>query len=80
MKTVAKHAWVQGRKFLLVPYHMIGAHDMGLYTTPFDDRFFFEIIERRGNYQGYGAVNAMVRLAALASWRATNEGPGSNFG
>ena len=23
--TVAKHPWVQGRKFLLVPYHMIGA-------------------------------------------------------
>jgi 4-hydroxyphenylpyruvate dioxygenase len=41
-----------------------------LYTTPFDDRLYFEIIERRGNYQGYGAVNAMVRLAALADWRA----------
>jgi len=26
---VAKHnAWTQGKKFLLVPYHMIGAHDM----------------------------------------------------
>lgn len=25
---VARHAWTQGRKFLLVPYHMIGARDM----------------------------------------------------
>lgn len=25
---VAKHNWTQGRKFLLVPYHMIGARDM----------------------------------------------------
>jgi hypothetical protein len=26
--TVARHAWVQGRKFLMVPYHMVGARDM----------------------------------------------------
>jgi len=26
--TVARHGWVQGRKFLLVPYHMVGARDM----------------------------------------------------
>ncbi len=25
---VARHGWTEGRKFLLVPYHMIGAHDM----------------------------------------------------
>jgi Family of unknown function (DUF6079) len=26
---ISKHnAWTQGKKFLLVPYHMIGAHDM----------------------------------------------------
>ncbi len=25
---VARHSWTQGRKFLLVPYHMIGARDM----------------------------------------------------
>ncbi len=25
---VAKHGWVHGKKFLLVPYHMIGAKDM----------------------------------------------------
>jgi 4-hydroxyphenylpyruvate dioxygenase len=44
-----------------------------LYTTPFDDRFFFEIIERRGRYNQYGAPNAPVRLAALAHWRQDKE-------
>jgi 4-hydroxyphenylpyruvate dioxygenase len=36
------------------------------YTTTFDDRFFFEIVQRRGGYQQYGAVNAAVRMAAQA--------------
>jgi 4-hydroxyphenylpyruvate dioxygenase len=35
------------------------------YTRSFDGRFFFEIVERRG-YDGFGAVNAAVRLAAQA--------------
>lgn len=36
------------------------------YTEAFEDRFVLEIVERR-NYQLYGAVNAAVRLAALAA-------------
>ena len=36
-----------------------------LFTVPFEDRFALEIIERRG-YDGYGAANAPVRLAAQA--------------
>ncbi|MCX7319775.1 MAG: TIM barrel protein [Hyphomicrobiales bacterium] len=36
-----------------------------IYTHAFDDRFFFEIVERR-NYQGFGAPNAGIRLAAQA--------------
>ena len=36
-----------------------------VYTSTFEQRFFFEIVERRG-YWGYGAVNAPVRLAAQA--------------
>lgn len=36
-----------------------------LYTELFEDRFSFEIVERR-HYDGYGAVNAPVRLAAQA--------------
>jgi 4-hydroxyphenylpyruvate dioxygenase len=36
-----------------------------VYTRSCDDRFFFEIVERRG-YRGYGAANAPIRLAAQA--------------
>jgi len=36
------------------------------YTQTFDDRFFFEIVERRDGYQQYGAANAPVRMAAQA--------------
>lgn len=38
------------------------------YTETFEDRFFFEFVERRG-YEGYGAVNAAVRMAAQAQRR-----------
>lgn len=34
-----------------------------IYTHAFDQRFFFEIVERRG-YRGFGAPNAGIRLAA----------------
>jgi 4-hydroxyphenylpyruvate dioxygenase len=36
-----------------------------IYTKSFEQRFFFEIVERR-NYTGYGAANASVRLASQA--------------
>ena len=39
------------------------------YTDPFDDRFFFEIVQRIGGYQQYGAANAGVRMAAQAARR-----------
>jgi 4-hydroxyphenylpyruvate dioxygenase len=42
------------------------------YTDPFDDRFFFELVERRGGYQQYGAVNASVRMAAQSLRRAAS--------
>lgn len=35
------------------------------YTLPYENRFFFEVVERRGAYDGYGAPNAPVRMAAL---------------
>lgn len=40
-----------------------------VYTEPFEGRFFFEIIQRRGGYAGYGAANVAVRLAAMAQAR-----------
>jgi 4-hydroxyphenylpyruvate dioxygenase len=39
------------------------------YTDPFDDRFFFEIVQRVGDYQQYGAANASIRMAAQAERR-----------
>ena len=36
------------------------------YTHAFQDRFFFELVERRGGYDQYGAPNAAVRMAAQA--------------
>lgn len=37
-----------------------------VYTEPFAGRFFFEILQRRGGYDGYGTANVAVRLAAMA--------------
>jgi 4-hydroxyphenylpyruvate dioxygenase len=34
-----------------------------IYTHIFDERFFFEIVQRR-DYRGFGAANAAIRLAA----------------
>jgi 4-hydroxyphenylpyruvate dioxygenase len=35
-----------------------------LYSQNYGDGFFFEIVERRGAYGGYGAANAQFRIAA----------------
>ncbi len=37
-----------------------------LYTEAFHDRFFFEAVQRGGDYAGFGAANAPVRAAAQA--------------
>jgi 4-hydroxyphenylpyruvate dioxygenase len=37
-----------------------------IYTRAFQDRFFFEIVQRR-NYDLFGVANTPVRLAAEAS-------------
>jgi 4-hydroxyphenylpyruvate dioxygenase len=34
------------------------------YSEPFAGRFFFEIIQRNGDYDGYGALNAPARIAS----------------
>jgi len=41
------------------------AEYLQVYTETYDQRFFFEIVQRRG-YRGYGAANAPIRLAAQA--------------
>ena len=35
-----------------------------LYSQSYGEGFFFEIVERRGGYKGYGAPNAPFRIAA----------------
>ncbi len=40
-----------------------------VYTDAFDGRFFFEILQRKNDYVGYGAANVPVRLAAMAKAR-----------
>jgi 4-hydroxyphenylpyruvate dioxygenase len=54
-----------------------GSELLHAYTVPFDDRFFFEVIERRGGYAGYGATDAPVRLAALAQWQRGRSAEGA---
>lgn len=44
------------------------------YTRTFEDRFFFEIVERRGGYKGFGATNAQIRLTAQATAARREEG------
>ena len=34
------------------------------FTAVVGDRLFFEVLERRGGYDGYGAANSAVRLGA----------------
>jgi len=36
------------------------------FTQSFEDRFFFEVVERCAGYDAYGAANAAVRMAAQA--------------
>jgi 4-hydroxyphenylpyruvate dioxygenase len=44
-----------------------------VYTQTFHDRFFFEVVQRVGGYDQYGAANAPVRMAAQArSARSVN--------
>ena len=35
-----------------------------IYTPVFNDNFFFEFVQRINNYKGYGASNALFRIAA----------------
>lgn len=42
-----------------------------VYGTSFSDRFFFEIVQRVGAYDGYGALNAPARMASQAQANAT---------
>lgn len=46
-----------------------------IYSRPFGEGMFFEIVERRGNYGGYGAPNAPYRIAAQKRAMRPNDIP-----
>ena len=71
----ARHGLVDARLAELSALNLLYDRDdngefLHAYTETFHDRFFFEIVQRRG-YQGFGAVNASVRMAAQAASRDT---------
>jgi 4-hydroxyphenylpyruvate dioxygenase len=43
-----------------------GGEYFHIYTASFADRFFFEIVQRVGGYDAYGALNAPARMASQA--------------
>ena len=45
-----------------------------VYGKSFEDRFFFELVQRIGAYDGYGAVNAQARMASQAQASRTSTG------
>jgi 4-hydroxyphenylpyruvate dioxygenase len=53
-----------------------GGEFLHLYTQTTGGRLFFELVERRGGYAGYGAANAPVRMAA----QRAREGRGQESG
>ncbi|KGR93170.1 glyoxalase/Bleomycin resistance /Dioxygenase superfamily protein [Burkholderia sp. ABCPW 111] len=57
------------RHHLLYDRDEAGGEFLHAYTELVDNRFSFELVERRGGYDGYGAANAAVRLAAQAQRR-----------
>jgi 4-hydroxyphenylpyruvate dioxygenase len=66
---LAEHVLGLLRKFNLLYERDADGLFRHAYTDSFADRFFFEIVERRG-YRGFGAINAAVRMAAQAQRRS----------
>jgi 4-hydroxyphenylpyruvate dioxygenase len=67
LEDAALAALRQGR--LLYDQDAQGGSFVHAYTHAFQDRFFFELAERRAGYDAYGAPNAAVRMAAQARVR-----------
>ncbi len=57
---------LQAMKSASILYDANGSAEfLQLYSRPFATGIFFEIVERRGGYDGFGATNAPFRIAAL---------------
>ncbi len=52
------------RRYNILYDHDVDGEYFQLYSLSYGDGFFFEVIERRGGYAGYGAPNAPFRIAA----------------
>lgn len=65
-------AWVSRLQALNLLYDRDerGGEFIHAYTQQIGSRFFFEIVERRGGYDGYGAANTPIRNAAHAHLRS----------
>jgi 4-hydroxyphenylpyruvate dioxygenase len=44
-----------------------GGEFFQVYSLPLSSGLFFEIVQRKGGYSGYGAANSPVRRTALAA-------------
>ncbi|WP_243095607.1 bifunctional sugar phosphate isomerase/epimerase/4-hydroxyphenylpyruvate dioxygenase family protein [Thermus thalpophilus] len=68
----ARHGLAPEMVEVLATYQLLydrspeGGEFLHLYTPTFRGRFFFEVVERRGGYEAYGAANTAVRLQAQA--------------
>jgi 4-hydroxyphenylpyruvate dioxygenase len=52
-----------------VLYDRIQGGELLHFYSALEGRLFFEVLERRGGYDGYGAVNSPVRMAAQRTMR-----------
>jgi 4-hydroxyphenylpyruvate dioxygenase len=57
------------RRHILYDRSPGGGEFFHVYTQFFRGRFFFEVVQRKGGYDLYGAINAPVRMAAQAQSR-----------
>ena len=58
---------------ILYDTNATGGEYFHVYGATFADRFFFEIVQRVGGYEGYGALNAPARMASQAQAVAGEE-------
>ncbi|MDE2135258.1 MAG: sugar phosphate isomerase/epimerase and 4-hydroxyphenylpyruvate domain-containing protein [Alphaproteobacteria bacterium] len=72
-----------GREFVAalreanILYDRIGDGEfLHVYSEPFQDNFFFEFVQRIGNYDQYGAINASIRMAVLGRIMSTRQQAG----
>jgi 4-hydroxyphenylpyruvate dioxygenase len=63
------------RRYNVLYERSAGGEYFHAYSEPFAGRFFFEIIQRNGDYDGYGALNAPARIASQLQHHQTTAHP-----